>query len=103
VWSFLGHAGFYRCFIKDFSKIAKPLTQLLAKDASFIFTDEFHEAFYRIKQALNSGPVIPPDWDLPFEIMCNASDHTVGAVLGQRKDKKPVVIYYTNRTLDAAQ
>ena len=69
-----------------------------------MFTDECHEAFCRIKQALISAPIIqPPDWDLPFEIMCDASDHTVGAVLGQRKDKKPVVIYYASRTLDEAQ
>ena len=49
VQSFLGHAGFYCRFIKDFSKIAKPLPQLLAKDAPFVFTDEYHEAFCRIK------------------------------------------------------
>ena len=49
VQSFLGHAGFYRRFIKDFSKIAKPLTQLLTKDAPFVFTDECLEAFCRIK------------------------------------------------------
>jgi len=102
--SFLGHAGFYRRFIKDFSKIAKPLTQLLAKDAPFVFTDECHEAFCRIKQALVSAPIIqPPDWDLPFQIMCDASDHAVGAVLGQKRDKKPVVIYYASKTLDEAQ
>jgi len=102
--SFLGHAGFYRRFIKDFSKIAKPLTQLLTKDAPFIFTDECHEAFCRIKQALISAPIIqPPDWNLPFEIMCDASDPAMGAVLGQRKNKKPVVIYYPSRTLDEAQ
>lgn len=87
VRSFLSHAGFYRRFIKDFSKIAKPLTQLLTKDASFVFTDECQEAFCRIKQALISAPIIQaPDWDLPFEIMCDASDHAVGAVMGQRKD-----------------
>jgi len=104
VRSFLGHAGFCRRFIEDFSKIAKPLTQLLAKDAPFVFIDEGHEAFCRIKQALTSAPIIqPPDWDLPFEIMCDASDHAVGAVLRQRKDKKPVVIYYASRTLDEAQ
>jgi len=45
VQSFLGHVGFYRRFIKEFPKITKPLTQLLAKDAPFIFTDEYHEAF----------------------------------------------------------
>ena len=102
--SFLGHTRFYRRFIKDFSKIAKPLTQLLAKDVPFVFTDECHKAFYRIKRALISAPIIqPPDWDLPFEIMCDANDHAVGAVLGQRKDKNPIVIYYASRTLDEAQ
>ena len=58
VRSFLGHAGFYRRFIKDFSKIAKPLTQLLLKDATFEFTDACLESFYRIKQALISAPII---------------------------------------------
>ena len=45
----------------------------------------------------------PPDWDLPFDIMCDVSDHAVGTILGQRKDKKPVVIYYASRTLNEAQ
>jgi hypothetical protein len=104
VRSFLGHAGFYRRFIKDFSKIAKPLTQLLLKDAEFIFTDECLEAFNRLKEALISAPIIqPPDWDLPFEIMCVASDYAVGAVLGQRKNKALNAIYYASRTLDEAQ
>jgi len=104
VWSFLGHARFYRRFIKDFSKLAKPLTQLLAKDAPFVFSDECHETFCRIKQALISTPIIqPPDWDLPFEIMCDASNHAVGAVLRQRRDKIPVVIYYASKMLDVAQ
>ena len=44
-----------------------------------------------------------PNWSLPFEIMCDASDYAVGAVLGQRKDKKPHVIYYASRTLNSAQ
>ncbi|XP_021731029.1 uncharacterized protein LOC110697659 [Chenopodium quinoa] len=83
VRSFLGHAGFYRRFIQDFSKIAKPLTQLLLKDATFEFTDACMESFNRIKEALITAPIIqPPDWDLPFEIMCDASDYAVGVVLG---------------------
>ena len=102
--SFLGHAGFYRHFIKNFSNIAKPLTQLLAKDAPFVFTDECHEAFYRIKKTLIFTPIIqPPDWDLRFEIMCDAGDHTMGAISGQRRDKKPIVICYAARTLDETQ
>ena len=104
MWSFFGHTGFYRCFVKDLSKIAKPLAQLLANDAPFVFTDDCHEAFYRIKQTLISTPIIqPPDWDLSFEIICDASDHTMGAILGQCRDKKPVVICYASRTLDEAQ
>ena len=81
--SFLGHACFYRRFIKDFSKIAKPLTNLLAKDALFIFDNDCLEAFCRLKEALISAPILqPPDWTLPFEVMCDASDYAVGAVLG---------------------
>ncbi|CAM8885214.1 unnamed protein product [Rhodiola kirilowii] len=102
--SFLGHAGFYRRFIKDFSKKALPLSNLLQKDVPFEFTDSCREAFDELKQALISTPIIrAPVWDQPFEIMCDASDYAVGAVLGQRMDKKPVVIYYASRTLDAAQ
>ena len=71
--SFLGHAGFYRHFIKDFSQIARPLTNLLAKDAPFEFTDECLRTFEILKKALISTPIIqPPDWSLPFEIMCDA-------------------------------
>ena len=59
VWSFLSVAGFYRHFIKNFSKITKPLTQLLAIDAPSIFTDECHETFFcRIKHTLISAPII---------------------------------------------
>src|SRR5215469_8976520 len=63
VRSFLGHAGFYRHFIKDFSHIAKPLTQLLCKDADFVFDDSLVEAFERLKKALVSASIMqPPDW-----------------------------------------
>ena len=102
--SFLGHAGFYRRFIKDFSQIARPLTSLLAKDAPFIFNNECHEAFQILKKALIKAPIIqPPDWKLPFEIMCDASDFAVGAVSGQTKDKKHYAISYTSKTLSGAQ
>ena len=75
VRSFLGHASFYRRFIKDFSQIARPLTSLLAKDVPFNFDDDCLQSFHILKKALVSAPVIqPPDWSLPFEIMCDASD-----------------------------
>ncbi|KAL0734144.1 hypothetical protein Bca4012_010354 [Brassica carinata] len=102
--SFLGHAGFYRRFIKDFSKIARPMTKLLCKEAAFSFDEDCLEAFKKIKGDLVSAPIVqPPDWDLPFEIMCNASDFAVGAVLGQKKDGKTHVIYYASQTLNDAQ
>ena len=102
--SFLGHAEFYRRFIQDFSKIARPLTRLLCKEIKFDFNSECLAAFHTIKGALVSAPVVqPPDWDLPFEIMTDASDFAVGAVLGQRKDKKLHVIYYASKTMDEAQ
>jgi len=104
VISFLGHAGFYRRFIKDFSVISKPLGNLLTKDNIFEWTEHYEEAFVKLKNLLTSAPVIqPPDWSLPFEIMCDASDYAVGAVLGQRKDKKSYVIYYVSKTLNSAQ
>ncbi|XP_019087584.1 PREDICTED: uncharacterized protein LOC109127402 [Camelina sativa] len=102
--SFLGHAGFYRRFIKDFSKIARPLTRLLCKETEFNFDEDCLKAFKEIKAALISAPIVQaPNWDLPFEIMCDASDFAVGAVLGQKKDKKLHVIHYASRTLDETQ
>ena len=104
ICSFLGHAGFYRRFIKDFSKISRPLTDLLQKDVPFVFDDDCLEAFETLKKALISAPIVqPPDWNLPFEIMCDSSDYDVGVVLGQRVDKKLNVIHYASKTLDSAQ
>src|SRR4051812_18224163 len=69
--SFLGHAGFYRRFIKDFSKVSKPLCNLLAKDTVFDFNEECLKAFETLKEKLISAPiVISPDWSLSFELMC---------------------------------
>jgi len=102
--SFLGHAGFYRRFIKNFSHIARPLTNLLAKDVPFEFDDACLKSFETLKNALISAPIIqPPDWSLPFEIMCDASDYAVGAVLGQTKDKKHHAIAYASKTLTGPQ
>ena len=101
VRSFLGHAGFYRRFIKNFSNITRPLCNLLAKDVVFEFDAACIEAFTTLKKELTSAPIImAPDWSLPFEIMCDASDFAIGAVLGQRKNKLPHVIYYASRTLN---
>ena len=103
-YSFLGHAGFYRRFIKDFSKISTPMCRLLHKDVPFVFDDECEKAFNHLKKMLTSAPIIvPPDWCLPFELMCDASDYSLGAFLGQRNDNQPHVIYYASQTLNDAQ
>ena len=81
--SFLGHARFYRRFIRDFSKIARPLCRLLEKDTKFYFDESCHNAFEEIKSRLVKAPIMAkPDWNREFEIMCDASDFAMGAVLG---------------------
>ncbi|KAL4352161.1 hypothetical protein GQ457_06G011260 [Hibiscus cannabinus] len=102
--SFLGHAGFYRRFIEDFSKFTKPLCSLLEQGKQFEFNEDCTKAFNLLKQKLVTAPIVePPDWKLPFELMCDASDYAVGAVLGQRKGKIFHPIYYASKTLNDAQ
>ena len=102
--SFLGHAGFYRRFVKDFSKVARPLCRLLEKDTKFNFDDSCQAAYEEIKIRLVQAPIMAaPEWDQGFEMMCDASDFAMGAVLGQRKDKIFRAIYYASRTFNEAQ
>ena len=102
--SFLGHVNFYRRFIQDFARVSKPLNSLLCKEKDFIIEEEGKHAFIQLEQALVEAPILQsPNWDLPFEIMCDASDFAVGAVLGQRINKKPTAIYYASKTLADAQ
>ena len=104
VRSFLGHTGFYRRFIQDFSKVSKPLSNLLMQGVPFEFNEPCMDAFELLKKKLTSTPIaIAPDWNLPFELMCDASDFAVGVVLGQRKEKVFYAIYYASRTLNDAQ
>ena len=102
--SFLGHAGFYRLFIKDFRQIAKPLSNLLVQGIPFEFDSQCLHAFTVFKDKLISAPiVIAPDWSFPFELMCDASDYAIEAVLGLKREKIFQVIYYASRTLNDAQ
>ena len=102
--SFLGHAGFYRRFIKDFSKISKQLCRLLEKDANFDFDESYRSAFEEIRSRLVLAPImLTPDWNNEFEIMCDASDYVMGAVLGQRIEKIFKPIYYASKTFNEAQ
>ena len=73
--------------------MSRPLTNLLQKDIPFVFDYDCLEAFETLKKALISAPIVqPPDWNLPFEIISDASDYAVGAILGQRVDKMLNVI-----------
>ena len=104
VWQFLGHAGFYRRFIMDISKIVKPLYKLLEKDAKFIWDADSQKSFEELKAYLTTTPIVrAPNWHLPFEVMCDASDLAIGEVLEQREGGKPYVVYYASKKLNEAQ
>nr|GFB14367.1 reverse transcriptase domain-containing protein [Tanacetum cinerariifolium] len=101
---FLGHAGFYRRFIKDFSKIARLITHLLEKDTPFFFSKESVEAFQTLKRKLIEASIlIAPDWDLPFEHMCDESDFSIGMVLGKHQEKHFMPIHYASKTMTDAK
>ena len=84
VRSFLGLAGYYRRFIPDFSKIAKPMTRLLQKDEKFVWTPKCEEAFHTLWTLLTSAPVLAqPDIEKPFDVYCDACGTGLGCVLMQ--------------------
>jgi hypothetical protein len=82
--SFLGLAGYYRRFIPDFSRIAKPMTELLKKGVKFVWSEECEQAFHTLRKHLTSAPVLSqPDMTKPFEVFCDASGTGLGCVLMQ--------------------
>ena len=102
--SFLGHADFCRKFIKDFSKIARPLCRLLEKDAKFNFDELCQSSFEEIRSRLVEAPIMAkPNSTKEFEIMCDVSDYVMGAVLGKKTDKMFKAIYYASKTFNGAQ
>ncbi|XP_039033065.1 uncharacterized protein LOC120168848 [Hibiscus syriacus] len=104
VRSFLRHAGFYQRFIKDFSQIAISFCSLLEKNKKFVVDVKVLKSFENIKSKLvNDQIILAPEWSLPFELMCDARDHVVGAVLGKRMEKIFHDIHYTSRTLNYAR
>nr|GEX70372.1 reverse transcriptase domain-containing protein [Tanacetum cinerariifolium] len=104
VRSFLGHTGFYRRCIRDFSKISRSMTHLLEKNTPFIFSEDCIKAFQTLKKKLTKAPIfIAPNWDLPFKLMCDASDFAIGAVLGQRHEKHFNPIHYASKTMNDAE
>jgi hypothetical protein len=104
VRSFLGHAGYYRRFIKNFSKIASPLFVLLMKNAEFKWTNQCEEAFKTLKHKVSTAPILRgPDWTLPFHISSDASDTAIGDVLGQEEDHLPYAIYFISKNMSPAE
>nr|GEX26312.1 DNA-directed DNA polymerase [Tanacetum cinerariifolium] len=98
--SFLSHAGFYRHFIKDFLKIAQPMTRLLEKDTPFLFSKKCVKAFQTFKRKLTEAPImIAPDWDMTFDLICDASNFAIGVVLEERQDKHFRRIHYVSKTM----
>jgi hypothetical protein len=94
--SFLGLAGYYRRFIPDFSRIAKPLTELLKKGVKFVWSEECDQAFHTLRKHLTSAHVLTqPDMSKPFEVFCDASGTSLGCVLMQENR----VIAYASRAL----
>ena len=99
----MGHAGFYRKLIQHFSKIAKPLNNLLVKEKLFHFNEECLQAFDLLKKKLVTIPVImAPNWGQEFKLMCDASDYVVGEVLGKKRNGRFHAIYYANKVLNGA-
>nr|GEY00576.1 retrovirus-related Pol polyprotein from transposon 17.6 [Tanacetum cinerariifolium] len=102
--SFLGHAGFYQRFIKDFLKIARALIKLLEKDTPFEFNDKCHNAFKILKEKLTCALVIvSSNYSIPFELMCDASDFAVEAIFGQKEGRNFHPMYFARKTLNASQ
>ncbi|KAL6312222.1 hypothetical protein AAG906_020120 [Vitis piasezkii] len=82
------------------TNIAKPLCELLVKDAKFEWDDECQRSFELLKQFLTSAPIVrAPNWELPFEVMCDSSDYAIGAVLGQREDGSSIVVFTNHSAL----
>ena len=95
VRSFLGLAGYYRSFIRDFSKLASPLFGLLGKDVEFIWTDNCQEALDVLKDKLVTAPILRgPNWALPFHIHIDASNKAIGAAVGKIYENLPYAIYF---------
>ena len=100
VRSFLGLAGYYRRFIKDFSKIASPMIDLTKKDQEFRWTEECEQAFNDLKQRLISPPILAyPNYSEPYILQTDASRDSVGMILAQVQDSTERVIAYAGKRL----
>lgn len=104
VQRFLGMASYFRKFIRDFAKIAKPLNYLCKKDIEFVWTTDCENAFKQLKDALTSSPVLAfPDFQKMFYISVDASFYAVGAYIGNDPPPNDKPIEYFSKTLNPAQ
>ncbi|PNF18074.1 hypothetical protein B7P43_G03322 [Cryptotermes secundus] len=102
--SFLGLAGYYRRFLPNFSRIAKPLTELLKKNTPYVWDDKTDKAFNTLKELLITEPLLQyPDFTRPFVLTTDASNEAIGAVLSQGSIGKDLPIAYASRTLNSAE
>lgn len=100
----MGLCSYYRRFVRDFSKYAAPLNQLVGKNVPFVWSSECDKSFNFLKNVLSSEPiVILPDFNVPFKIHTDASNLAVGAVLAQDRDGLEHVVAYASRALNATQ
>jgi hypothetical protein len=100
VRSFLGHVGYYRRFIQNFTNLVAPLFKLLAKEDEFHWDEQCKIYFEILKKHLFSAPVLRGlNWSLPFHICINASDTSLGVILGQRENQLPYDIYFLSKNL----
>nr|GEW03810.1 reverse transcriptase domain-containing protein [Tanacetum cinerariifolium] len=96
--------SFQSCLSYLEKMLKRPMTHLLKKDTPFIFSKECVEAFQTLKIKLTEAPIlIASDWDMPFELMCDASDFAISAVLGQRQEKHFRPIHYASKTMTEAE
>lgn len=102
--SFLGLSGYYRKFIQDYSKIAKPMTHLLKKDVTFNWDENCQIAFDQLKNALCAEPILQyPDFTKPFILTTDASGKALGAILSQGTIGSDLPIAYASRTLNKSE
>ncbi|KMQ83421.1 enzymatic polyprotein endonuclease reverse, partial [Lasius niger] len=101
---FLGLTGYYRRFIENFSKIAKPLTDLLKKDKDFIWTKLQEESFNTLRNELCKAPILQyPDFDKTFILTTDACGYAIGGVLSQEHSGKDLPVSFTSRVLNEAE
>jgi hypothetical protein len=101
---FLGHDGYYRWFIENFTKIVAPMFRLLIKYVDFVWTEQCQNSFETLKAKLSVAQVLRgPNWTLPFHISIDASDTTIGGVLGKKEDHQSYAIYFVSKNLSLAE